>query len=89
MTDNIVDLLSISYASDKNVLDALKWTNENKSKLIDGNDTCVDEKKSENGGCSDSSNPAAEQETTNPKEKVNIYISIYFVSLSKLFIYRK
>lgn len=54
---------------EKNEFNELKWTDENKSKSIDENDT-TDEKKCETSGCSDSSISTTEPITTVPKEKV-------------------
>lgn len=69
---------------DKNAFDGQKWTNnEKKSKSINDNGT-TDEKKCENGGCSDSSISTTDQKTTTLKEKVRNIIHACCVTILKI-----
>lgn len=76
LNNKLLIYIYILRGTDKlNTFDGLKWTNEKKSKSLNDNDI-INEKKCENGVCSDSSISTADQKTCIIPKKVNIYIQI-------------
>lgn len=71
--------------ADKNAFDGLKWTNEKKLKSTSSDNGATEEKKCENGGCTDSSISTADPETiSDVKEKENVCTYSNFVKISKI-----
>ncbi|KAL4141579.1 hypothetical protein QTP88_004196 [Uroleucon formosanum] len=65
----LLDTFLSNNTSDKNAFDGLKWTNEKKSKSRNDDDA-IENKKCENGGCSDSSISTADPKTSISNDKV-------------------
>ncbi|CAI6344023.1 unnamed protein product [Macrosiphum euphorbiae] len=67
----LLDAFLNNNTSDKNAFDGLKWTNDKKSKSKSKkDDDAIENKKCENGGCSDSSISTADPKTSISKDKV-------------------